>query len=205
MPRWLLTDLLWGAGAVVVVATMAVVSLLLYDRSETRSIDADTAAASPIKLRKHGSRLLPLICVLLADLAAFGLSFYSLSTRPEYDAGLNTNTILLLHDKLRHVTPRDVLIECSSFECIPLTNSFAYLFNTLGWPHTADDPENGIISHEKDTEGVVGLQLSPNDQTTRLIKQVVEHATTLRINLVRTLLRRPLEKRIVLIIGSKPP
>jgi hypothetical protein len=95
-----------------------------------------------------------------------------------FDKGIDRSQISIIKSELQHIRSRTLVIECKSYECVPITHGFNYLFDELRWPHSTDDPEAGIVSQDKRADGIVGLQLSPNDETTRAIKIAVEHATT---------------------------
>jgi hypothetical protein len=74
----------------------------------------------------------------------------------------------------------------------------------LDWPHTMDDPEAGIVLPFKHAEGVKGLELSPNDETTRAIKKAIEGNTKLTVNLVGRPYRGNTSRTILLVVGSPP-
>jgi hypothetical protein len=110
-----------------------------------------------------------------------------------------------IKEELSHIKPQTATIECANTECsIQLINAFHYMFLELGWPHSMDDPEAGIMLPFKHAEGVKGLQLSPNDETTRAIKKAIEGKTKLTVNLLGKPQRGNTSRTILLMIGSPP-
>ena len=108
-------------------------------------------------------------------------------------------------EELSHLKPRTVTIECANTDCsIQLINGFHYMFLALGWPHSMDDPEAQVMLPFKHAEGVKGLQLSPNDETTRAMKKAIEGKTKLNVNLLGRREPGNTSGTILMLVGSPP-
>lgn len=203
--RLLLLILFWGGLGVITIATA--VRYLLLSKKEARPSEVNTATSVE---RKTPTRKRDLLWFFILQAALGGYIFYSFSTAPEYEMGPSNQEIKAVKEELSNLKARTMVLECADVDtaadadirCIRFLNTFHYMF--IDWPHSMDDPEAGTMLPFKHAKGVKGLELSPNDETTRAIKKAIEENTKLTVKLVGRPYRGNTSRPIVLIIGSPP-
>lgn len=205
MPRWLTLLLFWGGISTIIIATM--VGYFLEYKKEGRTSNVNEATSV---VRKTTARKRDLLWFFVIQVALGGYMIYAFSTAPEYEMGPSRQEITNVKEELSHLKPRTMVLECAdvntvtdaNIRCIRFLNTFHYMF--IDWPHSMDDPEAGTMLPFKHATGVKGLELSPNDETTRAIKKATEGNTKLTVNLVGRSYRGNTSRTIVLVIGSPP-
>ncbi len=203
VPRLLAILVFAGAIGALIIAT--VVGYFLERKKEGRTRDVNTTTTSVP--RKTTARKRDVLWLIILQVVLGGYVFYAFSTAPEYEIGPSRQEITNVKEELSHIKPRTLVLECADTDteaglgCL-LINTFHYIF--LDWPHTMDDPENGIMLPFKHAKGVKGLEMSPNDETTRAIKKAIEGNTKLTVKLLGRPYRGNTSQTIFLIIGSPP-
>lgn len=209
VPRLVAVLVFSGVIAVVIIAT--VVGYLLQSTKEERTNGRNRGTCLAQKNSRYKRGVVGFIVLYgVMWIAVGGYMFYAFSTAPEYQMGPSNQEVTAVKAELSHLKPRRMVLECTDADadrnrgmgCIPLINTFHYMF--IGWPHTMDDPENVIMLPFKHAEGVKGLELSPNDETTRAIKKAIEGNTKLTVKLVGRPYRGNTSQRIFLLVGSPP-
>jgi hypothetical protein len=150
----LLRILFWGGLGVVTIATA--LRYLLLSKKEAPLSDVNTATSVP---RKTTPRKLDVVGLIVLQVALGGYMFCAFSTAPEYEMGPSRQEITNVKEKLSHLKPRTVVLECADVDtvtdvnirCIRFLNIFHYMF--IDWPHSMDDPEAGTMLPFKHAQG----------------------------------------------------
>jgi hypothetical protein len=104
-----------------------------------------------------------------------------------------------LAERVRSITPMNIMVGCETVRCRDLADGIAtILLNTPGWKVKV--VHNGGL----DISGVSGIMIDPDEPTTRHLKDAIERSTTLRVTMGPDTREQAGSSPSTLTVGTKP-
>jgi hypothetical protein len=104
-----------------------------------------------------------------------------------------------LTERVRSITPMNIMVGCETIRCRDLADGIAtILLNTPGWK------VNVVHSGGLGISGVSGIMIDPDEPATRQLKDAIERSTTLRVTMGPDTREQSGSSPSTLTVGTKP-